>query len=435
MDVARSDNLYAVIACVEDRESTLATMLDSLAAVQLPLIIVDSSGGNRVAEMVPAWMRQHPSSTVHCISGPSRRALRAGFAEMKKLGFTHAITFGDGPVADPGNLPALLKSAAANPSALILGCRSDPPSPSLFGRLSDLLLQLESGLRLRDPRCPLRIYPLRLIDTISPGGRRNPSEMEILARAAWVGCPVIELLLPAIPAMDRDMHPRDRMRWPFAMRTLLLQSCTHIRLVARALSGWPHPKYDPSIVAALRPPFWRSIWQWCNPLRAWRELRQGGAAGRGEMAAGIAVGVFIANTPVYGFQTVLGLYIARRLHLHPVAVVAGSKASMPPIGPLLIAAAIYVGHFLLHGSIPRWKNITPFAGNFFAHAGPILLDWMVGALLVGMVTATVAFIVANFLFRFVEREKPGVLDAVDASGESGSGAVVLEHDRRIDSPV
>jgi uncharacterized protein (DUF2062 family) len=150
--------------------------------------------------------------------------------------------------------------------------------------------------------------------------------------------------------------------------------------------------------------FWRSVLQWFNPLRAWRELRQGGAT-RSEIAAGVAAGVFIANTPAWGFHTVLSLYVARRLHLHPLAVVAGSHASAPPMGPFLVAAAMWLGHVITHGSIPVWSEVTPFHGKFVAHALPLLLDWLVGAAVIGTTLAITVFIVANFLFRFLERKE------------------------------
>jgi hypothetical protein len=203
---------------------------------------------------------------------------------------------------------------------------------------------------------------------------------------------------------------------------------THVSLLARALSGWPHATYDAdtmdlplrrSLLRRLagkclrvgqsikRRSFWRSVLQWFNPMRAWRELRQGGAT-RSEIAAGLAAGVFIANTPAWGFHTVLSLYVAKRLHLHPLAVVAGSHVSAPPMGPFLVASAMWLGHVLVHHSIPVWSEVTPFQGKFVAHALPLLLDWLAGAIVIGTTLSITVFIVANFLFRFLERRERAV---------------------------
>src|SRR5438132_1578934 len=90
---------------------------------------------------------------------------------------------------------------------------------------------------------------------------------------------------------------------------------------------------------------------WCGgrAARAWRAVRDDPAQ-RSRFAAGLAVGVFIANLPLYGAQTLLSLYAARRLRLNPLTVVVGSHFSTPPIGPLLVAAAIALGHLLTHGT-------------------------------------------------------------------------------------
>src|SRR5439155_1761268 len=77
--------------------------------------------------------------------------------------------------------------------------------------------------------------------------------------------------------------------------------------------------------------------------------------GAQELASGLALGVFIGNLPAYGFHTLLSFYTARRLHLNPLAVVAGSHISTPPLGPVLVAAAIGVGHWLIHRN---WMALT-----------------------------------------------------------------------------
>jgi uncharacterized protein (DUF2062 family) len=94
---------------------------------------------------------------------------------------------------------------------------------------------------------------------------------------------------------------------------------------------------------------------------------------RTEIAAGLAVGVFIANLPAYGLQSVLSLYSARRLHLHPLPVLLGSHLSTPPVGPLLIAAAIGLGHLILHGSLPAWADYDPRRAGWWAMLKPLLL--------------------------------------------------------------
>ncbi|MDB5293658.1 MAG: glycosyl transferase family 2, partial [Phycisphaerales bacterium] len=304
------------------------------------------------------------------------------------------------------------------------------------------------GVHVHDLRRGLRVYPLSLVALAPCRANGTAYEIEILARAGWSRCPIIEVPInsnegtrdtsgglfvpsPGTPGegkgggfldapaylktsphpspppehRGREQAPRNAGQHSLHSRSspdILREIAMHVRLLARRLSGWPHPKYRAGNVTA-SPPFWRGLGQWLNPLRAWRELRQGDIA-RNELAAGIAVGVFIANLPVFGVQTLLALYVARRLHLHPLAVVAGSKASTPPVGPLLVAAAIWLGHLLVHGSRLTWNGLLkPVNGHLLKAMLPLLLDWIVGATLIGTGMAVITFGIANVLFRSVPR--------------------------------
>jgi uncharacterized protein (DUF2062 family) len=119
------------------------------------------------------------------------------------------------------------------------------------------------------------------------------------------------------------------------------------------------------------------------------------------VATGVAVGIFIANLPAYGVQTILALYAARRLHLHPLPVVAGSQVSTPPVGPAMVAGAVWVGHVLLHASVPAWGDVDVRREGVARVVGPLLADWAVGSVVMGLVMAVVGFVVVSAVFRRV----------------------------------
>jgi uncharacterized protein (DUF2062 family) len=198
----------------------------------------------------------------------------------------------------------------------------------------------------------------------------------------------------------------------------------HLRLLIRALSPWPpFPKWptrQPRPADAPGGATSKEFLAWLNPIRAWRQLRSD-EVGRAELSAGLAMGAFIANLPAYGAQTLLSLYAARRLHLHPLSVVAGSQLSTPPIGPLLAVAAIGVGHLLLHGAWPSWsdydvRRVDSWAG-FRALFRAVILEWTLGSLIVGFTCAIIVFITANRLMRWV---KPAPVARPPAAGAAES---------------
>lgn len=151
--------------------------------------------------------------------------------------------------------------------------------------------------------------------------------------------------------------------------------------------------------------------RWISPVRAWREARQSSSA-RARFAAGVATGVFIANLPVYGVQSLLSLYAARRLRLHPLAVLAGSHLSTPPIGALLIMSALVVGHSVLHRGLLTWDQVRFTTLKQEMLSGQLLIEWVIGSLICGTVLALATFVLVRFLLNIslARREAPLTAD-------------------------
>jgi uncharacterized protein (DUF2062 family) len=250
---------------------------------------------------------------------------------------------------------------------------------------------MESGLRVGDSQCGLRVYPLGFVLSVPCRAQRFGYETEIITRAGWAGCPVVES--PAncvyLPPGQRVSHFRPVMDSLRAVRM-------HSRLIGRALVPWPHRKWPAKEGSWL--PSWRNLVQWANPKEAWRQLKYD-EAGRSMFAIGLAIGAFIANLPVYGLQTVMALYASRRLHLHPVPVLLGSQLSTPPISLVLILPAVYIGHLLLHGHPPVWPESGVTVSNVMSMARSLFVAWIVGAPIVGLVTGAITFVAATLFLR------------------------------------
>ena len=155
-------------------------------------------------------------------------------------------------------------------------------------------------------------------------------------------------------------------------------------------------------------PLWRRLLLWVNPAEAWRQIRRD-EVGRTELSTALAVGAFIANLPLYGIQTLVGIYAAKKLHLHPLAVVLGSQLSMPPLGPLLVLGGICVGHIVLHGKLPtpEFYNLRAVMHldfeAFHILFRKMFLEWLLGGLILGEALAAATFAVASLIFKLFSR--------------------------------
>ena len=256
------------------------------------------------------------------------------------------------------------------------------------------MIRLESGVRVRDGRSGSRVYPLGLVRAVPCRANGPEFEEEIITRAGWAGCEIAEVFLSntAKPAM----------KWATGVRLAV----THIRLLMRTLVPWPHPRWPEKAVqtGVLTRGLWRELLRWLSPRQVWRHLRDDQVA-KSDMALGLSIGVFIANLPCYGVQGLLALYVARRLHLHPLGVLLGTQISTPPIGVAMVAGALCVGHLVLHGS---WIPISPdqlAMADLKGLVPSLLLDWAVGSVILGVAMACVTYPAAMLLLKMIRPAK------------------------------
>lgn len=65
------------------------------------------------------------------------------------------------------------------------------------------------------------------------------------------------------------------------------------------------------------------------------------------IARGVAFGIFISFSPLFGFHIIIALLMARTLRANMIAAVAGTAIGNPFTFPIIIGAALKLGNFLL----------------------------------------------------------------------------------------
>lgn len=368
-----SSTLFApvILAPTFNNSDAIAGVLSQIEQLHLPVIVVNDGS----TDSTPAILRQYTSPMVltHPINLGKAAALQTGFQAAKRMGFTHVLTIDTDGQHDPQQIPQLLEAARQSPSSLILGTRdyqiAGYPWLNRIGRsISNGLVRLESGLRVEDSQCGLRVYPLNLTAAASCGATRYGYETEILTKATWLGIPVVQTKVNCrysqIPGLVSHFHP-------------LIDSLRAVKMHARLLTQ--------SVPWRLAPAF--------HPIAGWRRLRATPKA-RNQFAGGLALGVFFACLPLYGIQGVLSFIAAGALRLNRLSAVAGSQLSTPPLSALLIAASLVSGHLLLHGSWPDPASLRAAHASIwtFTVLRAFLLDWLVGGILIGAVLSVATYL-------------------------------------------
>jgi uncharacterized protein (DUF2062 family)/2-polyprenyl-3-methyl-5-hydroxy-6-metoxy-1,4-benzoquinol methylase len=116
-----------------------------------------------------------------------------------------------------------------------------------------------------------------------------------------------------------------------------------------------------------------------EPLRKFAATLFKGHLDPGHAAAAVFLGVFIANVPIYGFQTLAILGLAALFRLNAPLAVGASFINNPILQPFLVVGALEAGHFILTGTFLRLSfahSLSDLKSQFWA--------WIIGSVVVGV---------------------------------------------------
>jgi len=177
---------------------TLPEVLRHLDGAVECIIVVDDGSTDGTRDALDAWCAgtAHESrggaarlAILRSHNGGKAAALRDGFAKASELGFDRALTIDADGQHDPADARRMLARAA---TGLICGVR-DPRTPgyprrNLTGRrLNDLAIRAQTGVRVEDSPCGLRVYPLSIVAQVRCISGRFAWEEEFITRAIWAG--------------------------------------------------------------------------------------------------------------------------------------------------------------------------------------------------------------------------------------------------------
>lgn len=192
-----------VLIAIFDHALTIRRVVESLASLNLPLVIVNDGSDRPTGEVLDRIAKDFDWVEIrnHAANQGKGAALVTGYRAAAARGFTHAIQLDADAQHEAADVRRFLMAAHANPDAIVLGqpvFDDCAPKSRLYGRkLSVGLVWLATLSRdVSDPLCGFRCVPLapvlRLLDRVSTG-RRMDFEPELAVRLVWMGVPVVNL--------------------------------------------------------------------------------------------------------------------------------------------------------------------------------------------------------------------------------------------------
>ena len=188
---------------IYNHKDTIAAVLDSLAYLELPCLVVDDGSDETTQEVLRGERARRPWVELSRLQVNRGRgaALRHGYCRAAERGFSHVVQLDADGQHDPADVPKFLEAARRQPEALVLGrpiFGADSPVVRRQGRrLSQAFVWAVTGsYAIEDPLCGFRCFPLRrtvpLLDAVSLGDRME-FDPEIVVRLAWAGVPIVNV--------------------------------------------------------------------------------------------------------------------------------------------------------------------------------------------------------------------------------------------------
>lgn len=316
-------------------------------------------------------------------------ALRQGFKLADSLGFDYAITIDSDGQHFPEDIPVFIETLEnqANKEVLLIGSRNmaqtGVPKKSSFGnKFSNFWFWVETGNKLQDTQSGFRLYPLFAMKELKLYTNKFEFEIEAIVKAAWKGIEVKNIAIQVhYELIDRVSHFR-----PFKDFTRISILNTYL-VILTFLYIKPRD-------------FFRKIKE-KGLKRFFREDILGGDDSSEKKAFSIALGVFIAFSPFWGFQTVIVLFLAVVLNLNKIIAFTFSHVSLPPFIPFVIFFSLKYGSWILGEEF----NFTLDEINPTVEVLKYLKAYIVGSFALAISAAIVCGLIGYILLILFERKK------------------------------
>lgn len=224
-----------LVITIYDHGRTIASVVDSLALLGLPLVIVDDGSGEQTRRELEriASRRAWVEVLRHPLNRGRGAALRTAYRAAAERGMSHVVQLDADGQHDAADVPRFLEAARRHPDALVLGepiFDDSVPWHRLHGRkLSRAIVRLETLSRcVHDPLCGFRCIPLASTLEVmrrSRMGDRMDFDPELTVRLVRAGVPVVNIPTAVRYPADGISHFRmleDNLRIAWAYLRLAL---------------------------------------------------------------------------------------------------------------------------------------------------------------------------------------------------------------------
>lgn len=324
-----------VVLPTYNNPKTLHRVLDGILKFTTDIIVVNDGSTDATLDILTSYPQieqlHQPKNT------GKGHALKIGFKHARMMGFDYAITLDTDGQHFPSDIPNFIEvlEASGNKNILIIGDRNmnkaDVLARSAKGnRVSTFWMKAATGLKLRDSQSGFRLYPIKYMEDIRfmKSTKKFEFEIEAIVKSYWAGTEIVHVPIRVLYDMEeRVSHFRPFM--DIARMVVLYTWFLLVRLF------------------------------YITPRNFFRKLKKKGFKqvlledilrnqdSPKKKALSIALGLFIGLSPIWGFHTIMVIFLAIFLKLNKVIAFVFSNISLPPFIPLVLWMSLQTGNWVL----------------------------------------------------------------------------------------
>jgi uncharacterized protein (DUF2062 family) len=114
-----------------------------------------------------------------------------------------------------------------------------------------------------------------------------------------------------------------------------------------------------------------------------------------KLSFSVAIGIFTGVLPIWGFQTILAIFLAFILKSNKFILIAASNISQPPLTPLIIFISFFVGGiFVDKPALENYSSLSSLSFNNCLHQ--YLIGSIISAFLLAFILGLIAYTLLSF---------------------------------------
>ncbi|TXE08346.1 DUF2062 domain-containing protein [Gelidibacter salicanalis] len=383
-------NLYrcCVVLPTYNNEKTLERVITGVLEFTQDIIIINDGSNDSTA----AILQKFPEIVqIHLPQNIGKgNALKTGFNKAVQLGFEFAITLDTDGQHFPSDIPNFIEALedSENKNLLMIGDRNmntaDVLATSAKGnRVSTFWMKAVTGLKLQDSQSGFRLYPIKEMASITfmDSTKKFEFEIEAIVKSYWAGIDIVHVPINIL----YDLNERVSHFRPFNDIARMVVLYTWFLLV-RVFYIIPRNLIRKLKKKGLKRFFLEDF------------LRNQDSPKK--KALSIALGVFLGLSPLWGFHTVIVIFLAILLRLNKVIAFAFSNISFPPFIPLVLLLSLQVGNWVLgiesHYTLEGIRENFDLMQHFEAY--------LVGSIVLSTTSALIFGVLGYLFFSIIDRK-------------------------------